>query len=133
MNLVPLSFLFFLNRAMSIKCWAPSNLPSSTGKIWTIYPFFIFHLLAEVKTWRKYHQNWDKKKCINYLKKRFMPIAYLLKKSTWLEHILHGRPISASCWTKGEFKHLGSSRLLVMNTEMKKKKMNLIIFKNEQL
>ena len=68
--------------------------------------FFIFHFLAKVKTWRKCHQNWDKNKCINCLKKRFMPIAYLLQKSTWLEHILHGRPITASCWTKGEFKHL---------------------------
>ena len=106
MNLVPLSFLVFLNRAMSIKCRAPRNLPSATGKSEQSILFFIFHFLAKVKTGRKYHQNWDKNKCTNYLKKIFMPIAYLLKKSTWLEHILHGRPITASCRTKGEFKHL---------------------------
>ena len=31
MNLIPLSFLFILNRAMSISCSAPRNLPSSTA------------------------------------------------------------------------------------------------------
>ena len=62
--------------------------------------------LQNSKHEKQYHQNWDKNKCINYLKKRFMPTAYLLKKSTWLEHILHGRPITTSNWTKGEFKHL---------------------------